>query len=260
MLADIQNEKDHRQIPLNKVGVRKVRYPILLQDKNHGTQHTIGTFTMSVNLPRDFRGTHMSRFVEILHNHASNMDLSNVRGILEDMKENLKSEIAHLEMEFPYSFEKQSPVTHMQSKMVVDCGFIATLDAQNQLDFVLQVNVPIQTLCPCSKAISLRGAHNQRGWVSIQVRIWKMVWIEELIAIAQNGGSGEVFPLLKREDEKYVTEQAYDQPKFVEDVARDVALVLSNDPRIRGFQIHVSSDESIHDHQAWACIEWEKAH
>ncbi len=256
MLADIQNEKDHRQIPLNRVGVRNVRYPIVLREMDGGYQNSIGVFSLSVDLPRDFRGTHMSRFVEILHNHASNMDLSNMRGILEDMKKHLNSNEAHLEMSFPYSVHKESPITRLSCLMVIDCGFFATLN-HDHMDFALQVQVPIQTLCPCSKAISQFGAHNQKAWVYIKVKTKKMMWIEELIAIAQKSGSSEVYPLLKREDEKYVTEEAYLHPKFVEDVARDVALQLQKDIRVRSYHIQAISDESIHDHQAWASILWE---
>ncbi len=255
-MKDIQNEKDFRNIPLNKVGVSNVRYPILLKNRENGLQHTIGTVNMFVNLPEDFRGTHMSRFIEILGNHANKMNLQNVREILEDMKVILKASEAHMEMSFPYALEKTAPVTKIESSMVIDCSFIAALTGDKNFSFTLGVSVPVQTLCPCSKAISDYGAHNQRAIVNIRIKSKKRIWIETLVEIAESASSSPVYPLLKRSDEKYVTEKAYDNPKFVEDVARDAAIGLNKLPEIEWYQIEVSSEESIHNHNAYACIEW----
>ena len=257
-MKDIQNESDSRNIPINKVGVGDVRYPIFLKDRQHGEQHTIGTVDMYVNLPENFRGTHMSRFIEILHRHANRMELQNVQEILLDMKHHLRANEAHMRMMFPYTIEKHAPVTGIHSQLVIDCAFDATLDKDNQFIFVLVVTVPVQTVCPCSKAISERGAHNQRAYVTVKLKMTKMVWIEEVVESIERAASSPVFPLLKRSDEKYITELGYDNPKFVEDVARDLAILLKQDRRVKWFNLSVNSQESIHNHQAYACLEWER--
>ncbi len=257
-MKDIQNESDSRNIPINKVGVGDVRYPVFLKDRQHGEQHTIGTVDMYVNLPENFRGTHMSRFIEILHSHANRMELQNVQEILLDMKHHLRANEAHMRMMFPYTIEKHAPVTGIQSQLVIDCAFDATLDKDNHFIFVLVVTVPVQTVCPCSKAISERGAHNQRAYVTVKLKMTKMVWIEEVVESIESAASSPVFPLLKRSDEKYVTELGYDNPKFVEDVARDLAILLKKDRRVKWFNLSVNSQESIHNHQAYACLEWER--
>jgi len=257
-MEDLQNERDNRNIPLNKVGVNKVRYPVFLKDKKYGEQHTTGTVNMYVNLPEDFRGTHMSRFIEILHAHANKMELRNVKSILQDMKKALKAEEAHMEMSFPYAIEKSAPKTGILSHMIFDCAFNASLDRNNRFVFILEVRVPVQTVCPCSKAISGRGAHNQRAYVRLKVRMKKMIWIEELVEMIEQSASAPVFPLLKRNDEKYITELGYDNPKFVEDVARDLSILLKAEAKVRWFHVAVTSRESIHDHNAYACLEWRR--
>ncbi|HRW91642.1 MAG TPA: GTP cyclohydrolase FolE2 [Thermotogota bacterium] len=257
-LADLQSQKDARNIPLNQVGVRNVRYPIQLRDREKGVQHTIGTVHMSVDLPEDFRGTHMSRFIEILHHHAGKLQLRELRSILSDMKTRLHAHEAHMQMFFPYVIAKKAPVTGVHSNLVIDCAFLATLDVDDQMDFILEVNVPVQTVCPCSRAISRFGAHNQRANIKIRVRMDRMVWIEQLVEMAEASGSSPIFPLLKRKDEKWVTEQGYENPKFVEDVAREVTVHLRKHPSIRWFEVQVESMESIHDHEAFACIRMEK--
>ncbi len=257
-MKDIQNEKDNRKIPINKVGVGEVRYPIFLMDRKYGQQHTIGTVNMYVNLPEDFRGTHMSRFIEILHAHANKMELQNVQEILLDMKKILKANQAHMKMKFPYTIEKAAPVTGIKSNMVIDCAFDATLDRNDQFIFILEVQVPVQTVCPCSKAISERGAHNQRAYVKVKLKMSKIVWIEDVVESIEKAASSPVYPLLKRSDEKYITEYGYDNPKFVEDVARDLAIELMNNLSIKWFHLSVNSQESIHDHHAYACLEWER--
>ncbi|MEA1883270.1 MAG: GTP cyclohydrolase FolE2 [Thermotogota bacterium] len=257
-MKDLQNESDDRNIPINKVGVGDVRYPIFLKDRQYGEQHTIGTVNMYVNLPENFRGTHMSRFIEILHAHANRMELQNVQEILLDMKRLLRANQAHMTMMFPYTIEKHAPVTGIKSHMVIDCAFDATLDKNDQFIFVLVVTVPIQTVCPCSKAISDRGAHNQRAYVTVKMKMSKMVWIEEVVEEIEKAASSPVFPLLKRSDEKYITERGYDNPKFVEDVARDLAIELKKNFSVKWFRLSVTSQESIHNHHAYACLEWER--
>lgn len=259
-MKDIQNEPDFRKIPLNHVGVEKVRYPILLKDRKEGFQNTVGTVSMYVDLPENYRGTHMSRFIEILHSHAQNMDIRNVRSILEDMKEKLKASCAHMEMKFPYVLSKTAPVSKIESFLVIDCAFIAFLDSSGNFDFILEVNTPVQTVCPCSKAISQRGAHNQRANVRIMVKMSHMVWIEELVKVSEESASSPVFTLLKRQDEKYITENSYDNPRFVEDIAREIAIGLKAMKKITWFNVSVSSMESIHNHNALACVSWEEKH
>jgi len=257
-MKDLQNERDNRNIPINKVGVGDVRYPIFLKDRQYGEQHTIGTVNMYVNLPENFRGTHMSRFIEILHAHANKMELQNVQEILHDMKRLLRANEAHMTMKFPYTIEKQAPVTGIKSHMVIDCAFDSTLDKDDRFIFILVVKVPVQTVCPCSKAISDRGAHNQRAYVTVKLKMTKMVWIEEVVESIEQAGSSPIYPLLKRSDEKYITERGYDNPKFVEDVARDLAIDLMNNRAVKWFHLSVSSEESIHAHHAYACLEWER--
>lgn len=255
-MLDIQNQQDFRNLPLDKVGVKDVKYPVFLKDKERGIQHTIATVNMYVNLPLNFRGTHMSRFIEVLHDHAQNLELKNLKKIVVDLKAKLAASKANLELVFPYTIEKKTPITGIMSFMVIQCRFEASLDQNDQFQLIYGVTVPVQTVCPCSKAISEYGAHNQRAMVTIHVRSNKLIWIEDLVQIAEESASSPVYPLLKREDEKYVTEQGYQHPKFVEDVARDVCIALKRIENIQGFSIEVRSMESIHDHDAFAYLEW----
>ena len=254
-MLDVQSEQDHRNLPLDRVGIKKMKYPIALRGKEKGTQHTIAEVTMSVDLPHHFRGTPMSRFVEVLHSHAHNMELKNLKTILSDMKQKLSASRAHLDLEFPYTIEKMAPVTGILSYMVIPCQFNATLDETDRFELVYGAKVPIQTVCPCSKAISSRGAHNQRANVTILLISKKIIWIEDIVKIAEQGASSPVFPLLKREDEKFVTENGYDHAKFVEDVARDIGVVLRESESVSWYSVEVSSMESIHDHDAFAYLE-----
>lgn len=251
-LKDVQSEKDFRNIPVDKAGVRNVIYPIVVLDRKNGTQETVGKFVMSVNLPHDLRGAHMSRFLEILNRHRKKINLRNMERILDEMKEGLQAESAHLQIEFPYFIKKRSPVSKAEGYMNYNCKFIASKD--NRFDFILEVDVPIHTLCPCSKEISSHSAHNQRAVSEIQVRMNTLVWIEELIEIAEECGSSPLYSIIKREDERYLTEHAYDNPRFVEDVTREIALRLERDERIKWYSIYVISYESIHTHDAYASI------
>lgn len=249
-MRDVQSEKDFRNIPLEKVGVSNIRYPIRVLDKENGFQHTVSEIDLFVDLPKDYRGTHMSRFIEVLNKHRTNMSLNTLEVILKDMKTSLNAQIAHITVRFPYFILKKSPISQNESFMEYNCAFIASLG--DKFDFTLEVKTPVHLLCPCSKEISDYGAHNQRAIVTIRTKMNKIVWIEEIVSIAENAASAPLFALLKREDEKYITEKAYDNPKFVEDVVRDVAIALDSDSRVTYYEIEVLSFESIHNHNAYA--------
>lgn len=257
MLEDVQSSKDTRNIDIDNVGIKDIIYPISLRDKNKGVQHTTAKISMSVQLPHQYKGTHMSRFVEILNKHKDNMDIHNAGSILQDMRERLSSHTSFISLKFPYFMEKKTPVSNLASLMDYECEFEGTC-SNNGLDFVLTVKVPVQSLCPCSKEISEYGAHNQRSIASISVRFNKTVWIEDLIEIAESSASSPIFSLLKREDEKYVTEHAYENPAFVEDIVRNLSEKLMNDERITWFLVECENMESIHNHNAWARIERRK--
>jgi GTP cyclohydrolase I len=254
-LADVQSQVDHRSVSIDKVGVKRIRYPITVMDKHEGFQHTVASINMYVNLPRGFKGTHMSRFVEILNEFHGNLDIREFSKILEAMQERLQAQSAHVEICFPYFIKKLSPVSETPGLMEYGCRIIASLDEERGYDLILEVNVPITTVCPCSREISSYGAHNQRGQVRVAIRFKRFMWIEDVIQLVESQASCEVYSLLKRPDEKYVTEKAYENPKFVEDVVRDVAAKLKDDDNIRWFQLDVENFESIHNHSAYAYIE-----
>lgn len=251
-LVDIQNTQDERNIPIDRVGVRNVIYPIQLRVKDDGVQHTVGNFTLTVDLPREFKGTHMSRFLEVLADHNRDMSPETIPLILEKLREKLKAENAHLSVTFTYFREKAAPVTGGTGMMGFECGFFATGGTDE--DFVIYAKVPVTTLCPCSKEISSYGAHNQRGEVSVRVRSTGLLWLEDIIDMVEACGSAPLYPLLKRPDEKFVTEQAYDNPRFVEDMVREVAIKFDQDDRIKDYEIEVENHESIHAHNAYACL------
>lgn len=255
-MKDVQSQEDPRKIPLDKVGIEDLLYPIRVMDRANVLQHTVAKVKLAVELPHNFRGTHMSRFVEVLNKHSNNITLQNIENILDELKKVLKAEKSYLELEFPYFIKKKAPVSGMESFMNYRCKFIASKDSN--FDFMLEVNVPVHTLCPCSKEISEKGAHNQRAEVQVQVRTSKLVWIEEIAEMAENSASSPLFALLKRVDEKRVTEKAYETPRFVEDVARELAIKLNKDERILWYRIVVKSFESIHNHNAFACLEVDK--
>ena len=255
-MKDIQNYKDFRNIGVDRVGVKKIRYPITVLDKNMGEQQTVAEINMYVNLPRHYKGTHMSRFVEILNENSRRISIQNFSEILEEMKTRLNAESAHMELTFPYFINKAAPVSGVEGLMEYRCSFMGSLN--NGSDLIVSIHVPISTLCPCSKEISDYGAHNQRGEVRLKVRFKKFVWIEDLIKLVEESSSVDVFSILKRSDEKYVTEKAYQNPKFVEDIVRDIAIRLNNDPNIIWFLVESENFESIHNHNAYACIERHK--
>jgi len=252
-LRDIQGEPDFRRIAIDKVGVKDIRYPIVVLDKHNKHQHTIASINMYVDLPHQFKGTHMSRFIEILNEHRREITVRNFPDILEKMKKRFGASTAHLQLEFPYFIEKTAPVSGSKSLMEYMCRYTGTLGEEK--DFVLRVTVPVSTLCPCSKEISERGAHNQRGVVKVEVRFDGFVWIEDIVDTVEASASSPVYSLLKRVDEKFVTEQAYDNPMFVEDVVREVAVNLGQMDRIAWFSIEAENWESIHNHSAYAFLE-----
>jgi len=258
-MIDVQNMHDLRQIEIDKVGVKNVKYPIVVLDKINGVQHTVATIDMYVNLPHNYKGTHMSRFVEILHDNKSMINMKNFPNILREMKERLNAEAAHMEVKFPYFIKKEAPVTKTPSYLEYQCGVLGHMDGSGKMkEFIVSVSVPISTLCPCSKEISEYGAHNQRGVVKVDVKFKKFFWIEDLINIIERCSSSDIYSILKREDEKFVTERAFDNPKFVEDVVRDIAETLGADTNILWFAIEAENFESIHNHSAYAYLEKNK--
>jgi len=253
-LHDKQSERDTRELRIDKVGVRGLRFPIQVRDKARSIQNTVATIGMFVDLPKEFKGTHMSRFVEVLNAHGSIIHVENIRDILLSLQKKLNSATSHIEIEFPYFMSKRSPVSRGESLM----DYVARFDAAacgGDIDFVLTVKANVTTLCPCSKAIARYGAHNQRGLVTVAVRMKKSVWIEDLVAMIESSASSELYALLKREDEKFVTERAYENPVFVEDLVRNVAVKLNAHPQVRWYKVEAENFESIHNHNAYACIE-----
>ncbi len=255
-MRDVQSERDRRNIPIDSVGVTGLAYPIVVRDKHEKTQHTVATVEMAVSLPKDYRGTHMSRFIEILNSCNGHVTLQNLQQIAEALRDHLDAERAEVEFRFPYFASRQAPVSGSPSYTRYDVVFWAASD--DRFDFTLTVSVPVNTLCPCSREISEKGAHNQRAEVRITVRMNHLVWIEELAVIAEESASSPVFTLLKREDEKFLTEKAYDTPRFVEDVVREVAERLDRDSRIDWYSVTVTSHESIHAHDAFASLSRDK--
>lgn len=253
-MIDVQSQPDDRNIAIDKVGVKNIRYPITVLDRANGTQQTVASINMYVDLPHQYKGTHMSRFIEVLSEHSNNINIRNLHGILEEMKTRLDAASAHMEVEFPYFVKKTAPVSGAQGLMEYGVSFRGSLNAGGY-DLVVEVAVPVTTLCPCSKEISEGGAHNQRGMVRLAVRFTRFIWIEDLIRLVEESASAEVFSLLKREDEKHVTDKAYATPMFVEDVVREVARKLEQDPNIQWFAVDSENFESIHNHSAYAFVE-----
>lgn len=257
-MSDVQSQNDSRNLSIDRVGVKNLRYPVTVLDRAQKIQHTIASIGMEVKLPHHFRGTHMSRFIEILNDYHRELHIDKIEEILREMKNRLNAEEAHMEICFPYFIEKKAPVSKAESLMEYQCHYIGTLT--DHTDFILGADVPVTTLCPCSKEMAKHGAHNQRSVVRIRVRMQSFIWIEELIACAEQSASSPLYALLKREDEKAVTEQAYQKPMFVEDMVREIAIHLNQDERITWFCVESENMESIHNHDAYARIERNKDH
>ncbi|MBF0164777.1 MAG: GTP cyclohydrolase I FolE2 [Magnetococcales bacterium] len=253
-LQDVQSQPDDRRLPIDRVGVKGIRYPIVVKDRSRGSQRTVASINMYVNLPHHFKGTHMSRFLEVLAEHDEAISVDSLPDLLRKVQERLTAEEAHIELEFPYFLRKSAPVSGAAALMDYQVRFIGTLQ-KKRYHMILEVMVPVTTLCPCSKEISDRGAHNQRSHVTVRVRFKKFVWVEEIIEQVEANASCQLYPVLKRPDEKYVTEMAYDNPRFVEDMVRSVAAHLEADPRISWFSVAAENFESIHNHSAYAFIE-----
>ena len=264
-MDDVQNGHDDRRIPIDQVGVTDLRYPIVVLDRQREKQQTVAKLTMSVNLPHHFKGTHMSRFIEVLNEHRGEVTMRTLPTILRELKGRLQAESARIEVLFPYFLERAAPASGARALMDYECSFVGEANASDA-DFVLGVRVPVTSLCPCSKTISDYGAHNQRGFITTEVRSARsaggepaLIWIEELVQLAEGSASAPVYPLLKRADERHVTMQAYDNPVFVEDMVRNVAVRLQDDPRVAWFQVHAVNHESIHNHSAFARLEWRRS-
>ncbi len=257
-IADVQNTPDTRQIAIDKVGIKDVQHPVCVKDRSGGEQSTIAQFNMYVNLPHNFKGTHMSRFVEILNLHEREITTQSFKEMLNEMTDRLESDSGHIEMSFPYFVNKKAPVSGVSSLLNYNVTLIGEI-IKGKVKTNIKVIVPVTSLCPCSKKISDYGAHNQRSHVTVNVTVDGFIWIEELIDMVEEEASCELYGLLKRPDEKYVTEKAYDNPKFVEDMVRDVAARLNDDSRVQAYTIESENFESIHNHSAYALIAHDKS-
>jgi GTP cyclohydrolase IB len=256
LVEDVQSRADTRRIPIDKVGIKGITHPVRVRDRAAGSQQSVARLTMSVNLPHDVKGTHMSRFIEVLHG-VREISVESFGRLLDDMTSRLDAPSGQIEMTFPFFVMKKAPVSGVESLMDYTASLIG--ERRNGATAIwLQVVVPVTSLCPCSKKISDYGAHNQRSHITIKARVADSVWIEELIDIAEAEASCELWGILKRPDEKYVTERAYDNPKFVEDLVRDVAVRLDAEPRVRAYVVESENFESIHNHSAYALIERDK--
>jgi GTP cyclohydrolase I len=256
-IADVQSTPDTRRLQIDKVGIKDMRHPVLVKDRSEGVQHTIANFNMYVELPHNFKGTHMSRFVEILNSQDMEISVDSFKGMLAEMSTRLEAERGFIEMSFPYFINKSAPISGVKSLMDYQVTFIGEI--KNGQDIMtIKVIVPVTSLCPCSKEISQYGAHNQRSHVTLTVRTNTFVWIEDLIDLVEKQASCELYGLLKRPDEKYVTERAYENPKFVEDMVRDIAAKLNTDARIDAYVVESENFESIHNHSAYAMIKKDK--
>ncbi|MBD3233708.1 MAG: GTP cyclohydrolase I FolE2 [candidate division Zixibacteria bacterium] len=257
-MIDIQNMPDERNIDIDRVGIKNVKYPITVRDRANGHQSTVADINMFVDLPRQFKGTHMSRFLETLNIYHGKIDITQFDDMLKYMKRKLRASKAHIEFSFPYFMAKKAPVTKSEGLIDYRCSFKGAVNGDNEIDIVTTIEVPVTTLCPCSKEISRYGAHNQRSIITLSYRSDGFIWLEEMIELAESCASSEIYSLLKREDERYVTEKAYDNPVFVEDVVRAITEKLNSDKRIIWFQVESENFESIHNHSAYAFIERDK--
>lgn len=257
IVRDVQSEQDQRNIAIDKVGIKGLSWPIQVLDRSNGIQDTVANVSLSVFLPRDYRGTHMSRFIEVLGEQENQVTFHNMENLLKMLQKRLDADEAHAYFEFPYFITKKAPVSGALGRMRYDVRFFAELKGR-KFDLITELTAPIQTLCPCSKEISDRGAHNQRAHAKISVRMKTFVWIEELAEVADQCASAPVYSILKREDEKAVTEKAYANPRFVEDSVRELSIAMEKDHRITWYSVSVTSHESIHNHDAFASVERSK--
>ncbi|MCI5150429.1 MAG: GTP cyclohydrolase I FolE2 [Candidatus Electrothrix sp. MAN1_4] len=260
-MIDIQNSPDTRRINIDQVGVKNIKHPIRIRERCGNQQHTVASFNMYVRLPHHFKGTHMSRFVEMLNEHEYEITVQSFMRMTEEMIDRLDAESGYIEMTFPYFVIKSAPVSGIENLVDYQVTFISQVDVQQKRPTTLiKVVVPVTSLCPCSKEISEYGAHNQRSRVTLTVQTNRFLWIEDLIDIVEKQASCEIYGVLKRPDEKYVTERAYDNPKFVEDIVRDIALELNDCDKVTSYTVESENFESIHNHSAFAMIQRNKQH
>jgi GTP cyclohydrolase I len=252
-LPDTQGLEDTRNLPINKVGIKDILHPMIIKQRSGKEQTTVANFNMYVNLPHNLKGTHMSRFVHILNNHNEHITVDTFKKMITEMLVLLEAESGHVEMTFPYFINKTAPASKVKSLLDYTVTFIGEIE-DGVSNLKVRVLVPVTSLCPCSKKISAYGAHNQRSHVTVTVSIKDFIWIEEIIDIVEKEASSELYALLKRPDEKHVTELAYDNPKFVEDMVRDIAVHFSNDDRVNEYTVESENFESIHNHSAYAQI------
>ncbi|MDR0475946.1 MAG: GTP cyclohydrolase FolE2 [Treponema sp.] len=253
-MIDIQNQADDRDVPLAKVGVKGLEYPIRVLDKEKKIQYTTARADLYADLPRHFKGTHMSRFVEIFHQYRDDFSMPRFLEMLSVIRKELEAESAFSSMSFPYFLEKKAPVSGLSGIMSYQCRYQGQVSGNSEF-FSVTVSVPVTTVCPCSKAISDRGAHNQRGIVNVELELGPFFWIEDIIILVEKAASSPVYSLLKREDEKFITEQAYDNPRFVEDLVRDVYIELKKLNKFPRFSVEAENFESIHNHSAYAFVD-----
>jgi GTP cyclohydrolase I len=254
-MIDVQNLEDNRNVPLAKVGVKSLEYPIRVLDKVKKVQYTTARVDLFANLPRHFKGTHMSRFIEIFHEYREDLSMLRFLEMLDRIRASLDAESAFGSVNFPYFLEKSAPVSALTGMMSYRCCYQGRV-YQGGHHFTVSVAVPVTTVCPCSKAISDRGAHNQRGVVRLELEVGPFFWLEDIIELVEKAASSPVYSLIKREDEKYITEHAYDNPKFVEDVVRDVYITIRNLHQFPGFSVEAENFESIHNHNAYAYAQY----
>ena len=253
LIEDVQNTPDNRHLDIDKVGIKAIKHPIVVKDRSGIIQHTNATFSMYVHLPHNFKGTHMSRFVEILNENEREISVESFEDILKEMLERLESKSGYLEMQFTYFINKKAPVSGAESLMDYEVSFIGEV-VDGKISNTVRVIVPVTSLCPCSKKISKYGAHNQRAHITLTLQTNGFIWIEDIIEQIEKQASCELYGILKRPDEKYVTEKAYENPKFVEDIVRDIATELKSNKKVSNYIIESENFESIHNHSAYALI------
>ena len=259
LMPDVQGQRDGREVPLAKVGVKGLEYPVRVLDRVKKVQHTTARVDLFANLPHQFKGTHMSRFVEIFHRYCEDLSMPKFLELLGEIREELEAESAYGTLEFTYFIEKKAPVSGLPGIVAYKCRYSGKVDTNLsgvEKHFTVAVSVPVSTVCPCSKAISERGAHNQRGVITVALELGPFFWLEDIITLVEDAASSPVYSLLKREDEKLVTEKAYDNPKFVEDLVRDVYVKIREMKSFPRFSVEAENFESIHNHSAYAYVEY----
>jgi GTP cyclohydrolase I len=257
-MEDVQASHDAREIPISRVGIKDLSHPITIQNGDGSTSSSIASFSMSVSLPHHQKGTHMSRFIQMLNETETVVSAKSFHKMLNEMVQRLEADNGYIEMQFPYFIEKTAPVSGVKSLMDYQVSLAGQIE-NGYVDSTLEITVPVKSLCPCSKKISEYGAHNQRSHLTVGINCSSKMWLNELIKIVEAQASAELFAILKRPDEKYITERAYNNPKFVEDVVRDVANEFDNNDKISRYYVHAENFESIHNHSAFAVVEHDKS-